>query len=50
MCDIIKNEGVLTLYRGLLPTMIRSFPANGALFITYEYTRTLLMPSNNIQL
>ena len=36
--------GVLALYRGLLPTVIRSFPANGALFITYEYTRLLFIP------
>ena len=42
--NILRNEGVLAFYRGLIPTLLRSFPANGALFVTYEYTRTLLMP------
>lgn len=41
---ILRKEGVLAFYRGLMPTLIRSFPANGALFVTYEYARTLLMP------
>jgi solute carrier family 25 ornithine transporter 2/15 len=41
---IMKQElqtkgGVRSLYRGLSPTLIRSFFANGALFITYEWTK-----------
>lgn len=35
--------GVLALYSGLKPTMIRAFPANGALFLAYEYSRKLMM-------
>ncbi|XP_065184038.1 mitochondrial ornithine transporter 1-like [Sycon ciliatum] len=35
---ILRNEGVSALYRGLMPTVIRSFPANGALFLAYELT------------
>ena len=38
--------GVLALYRGLLPTVVRCFPACGALFITYEYTRLLFTPKS----
>ncbi|XP_034024331.1 solute carrier family 25 member 15a [Thalassophryne amazonica] len=40
---IIRSEGVLTLYSGLTPTMIRTFPANGALFLAYEFSRKMLM-------
>lgn len=31
------------LYSGLTPTMIRTFPANGALFLGYEASRKLMM-------
>lgn len=35
--------GIMALYSGLKPTTIRAFPANGALFLAYEYSRKLLM-------
>lgn len=35
--------GVTALYSGLKPTVIRAFPANGALFLAYEYSRKLMM-------
>ncbi|KAL7991247.1 hypothetical protein Chor_015503 [Crotalus horridus] len=41
--SVVKNEGVFALYSGLKPTMIRAFPANGALFLAYEYSRKLMM-------
>ncbi|KAM8976508.1 mitochondrial ornithine transporter 1-like [Pelodytes ibericus] len=40
---IVKNEGISALYSGLKPTLIRAFPANGILFVTYEYSRKLMM-------
>lgn len=40
--DIIQKEGVLALYRGLLPTLIRTVPATGALFIAYENVKKTL--------
>ncbi|XP_043927595.1 mitochondrial ornithine transporter 1 isoform X2 [Protopterus annectens] len=40
---IMRQEGVLTLYSGLTPTLIRAFPANGALFLAYELSRKLMM-------
>ncbi|XP_041918664.1 solute carrier family 25 member 15a isoform X2 [Alosa sapidissima] len=40
---IVRNEGVAPLYSGLTPTMIRTFPANGALFLAYELSRKALM-------
>lgn len=35
--------GVRALYSGLTPTMVRTFPANGALFLGYEVSRKLMM-------
>ncbi|XP_044142395.1 mitochondrial ornithine transporter 1-like [Bufo gargarizans] len=40
---ILRNEGVVALYSGLKPTLIRAFPANGALFVAYEYSRKYMM-------
>ncbi|XP_075055148.1 mitochondrial ornithine transporter 1-like [Mixophyes fleayi] len=41
--SIVKNEGILMLYSGLKPTLIRAVPANGSLFLAYEYSRKLMM-------
>ncbi|XP_073439377.1 mitochondrial ornithine transporter 1-like [Dendrobates tinctorius] len=41
--NILRNEGILALYSGLKPTLIRAFPANGALFVAYEYSRKFMM-------
>ncbi|PNI60319.1 SLC25A15 isoform 1 [Pan troglodytes] len=41
--SVVKDEGITALYSGLKPTMIRAFPANGALFLAYEYSRKLMM-------
>jgi len=43
--EIIRNEGLTTLYAGLVPTLIRTFIATGALFITYEEVRSILSHS-----
>ncbi|KAM3874631.1 mitochondrial ornithine transporter 1-like [Diretmus argenteus] len=40
---VIRNEGFRPLYSGLTPTMIRTFPANGALFLAYELSRKAMM-------
>ncbi|XP_017035347.1 mitochondrial ornithine transporter 1 [Drosophila kikkawai] len=37
--DIVRREGVLALYRGLLPSVLRTIPATATLFVTYEYTK-----------
>lgn len=39
---IIREEGVTGLYRGLGPTLIRTFPATGALFVAYEYSKSVM--------
>ncbi|EDO47003.1 predicted protein [Nematostella vectensis] len=39
---IFRTEGFRVLYRGLGPSIIRCFPANGALFMAYEGTQSLL--------
>ncbi|KAL4838569.1 hypothetical protein H8958_021488 [Nasalis larvatus] len=41
--NAVKNEGIMALYSGLKPTMIRAFPANGALFLACEYRRKSMM-------
>ncbi|XP_013185860.1 mitochondrial ornithine transporter 1 [Amyelois transitella] len=37
--EIIKKEGVLALYNGLKPTLVRTIPATAALFVVYEYSK-----------
>lgn len=41
--DIVRNEGISSLYNGLKPTLIRTVPATATLFVTYEYTRKLML-------
>ncbi|XP_030296672.1 solute carrier family 25 member 15a [Sparus aurata] len=43
LTGIIRTEGLTALYSGLTPTMIRTFPANGALFLAYELSRKFMM-------
>lgn len=43
MFVIIHKEGPKALYRGLGPTLMRCFPACGALFVAYEGTQQLLV-------
>lgn len=40
--DIVRREGVMALYNGLTPTLIRTFPATGALFFAYEYSKKFM--------
>ncbi len=41
--DIYKREGLSALYSGLAPTVLRTFPATGALFFAYEYSKKLML-------
>ncbi|XP_078720975.1 mitochondrial ornithine transporter 1 [Lampetra fluviatilis] len=41
--SIIRADGIMALYSGFTPTIIRAFPANAALFLAYEFTRSSLM-------
>lgn len=43
LMTIARSEGIRALYSGLTPTMVRTFPANGALFLGYEASRKLMM-------
>ncbi|CAI5444207.1 unnamed protein product [Caenorhabditis angaria] len=40
--DVVKENGIRGLYKGLLPTNIRSMLASGCLFITYEESRKFM--------
>ena len=37
--QIYRQEGLLALYNGLGPTVLRTFPATGALFLAYESSK-----------
>ncbi|XP_046978910.1 mitochondrial ornithine transporter 1 isoform X2 [Vanessa cardui] len=43
--DIIKKEGVLALYNGLKPTLVRTIPATAVLFVVYEYSKKFMHQS-----
>ncbi|MFH4976703.1 hypothetical protein AB6A40_003412 [Gnathostoma spinigerum] len=40
--QIFKNEGVMALYKGLAPTVLRTCLASSSLFVVYEETKKLL--------
>ena len=42
MRTILQKEGVMALYNGLGPTLLRTFPATGVLFLAYELTKKSL--------
>lgn len=41
LIHIARSEGVSALYRGLGPTLLRTFPASGALFVAVEWTKSV---------
>lgn len=40
--ELIRTEGIGALYKGIVPVMLRAFPANAACFLGYEVTTKLL--------
>mmetsp|Transcript_33283 Transcript_33283/g.43891 ORF Transcript_33283/g.43891 Transcript_33283/m.43891 type:complete len:314 (+) Transcript_33283:69-1010(+) len=40
--ELMKNEGIGALYRGVAPVMVRAFPANAACFFGVEVSRSFL--------
>lgn len=36
--ELIRTEGIGSLYKGIVPVMLRAFPANAACFLGYEMT------------
>ncbi|XP_065365330.1 mitochondrial ornithine transporter 1-like [Calliphora vicina] len=40
--DILRKEGILAFYNGLLPSILRTVPATATLFLVYEYTKKVL--------
>ncbi|XP_063791706.1 mitochondrial ornithine transporter 1-like isoform X2 [Pseudophryne corroboree] len=49
LLHILRTEGILTLYSGLMPTVVRAFPSNAALFLAYEMTKRTLTGCSNTQ-
>lgn len=42
MKELMRNEGIFALYKGVTPVMIRAFPANAACFMGYELAMKFL--------
>jgi solute carrier family 25 (mitochondrial carnitine/acylcarnitine transporter), member 20/29 len=40
--ELIRTEGIGALYKGIVPVMLRAFPANAACFLGYELTLKFL--------
>jgi len=40
--DLFRNEGPLALYKGIVPVLLRAFPANAACFVGFEMCRKFL--------
>lgn len=43
--EIFKNEGILGLYKGFIPTVLREMPGYFCFFGGYEFSRYMLTPS-----
>lgn len=41
--NIVRDEGARNLYRGLMPTLVRTWPATAALIFTYDNTKSFLL-------
>jgi solute carrier family 25 carnitine/acylcarnitine transporter 20/29 len=39
---LLQKEGVLGLYKGVGPALLRAFPANAACFMGVEFSRSVL--------
>lgn len=42
LSQVVKEDGFRGLYRGLGPTLIRTFPSTGVLFVAYEYSKMFM--------
>ncbi|XP_046802655.1 mitochondrial ornithine transporter 1-like [Lucilia cuprina] len=40
--DILRKEGILAFYNGLLPSILKTIPATAVLFLVYEYSKKVL--------
>jgi len=40
--QMVRNEGILALFKGLAPVMLRAFPANAACFLGYETSMSFM--------
>lgn len=40
--QLLKNEGPLAFYKGIIPVLMRSFPANAACFFGFEASKQLI--------
>lgn len=41
---VLRREGALGLYKGMVPNVLRTLPSSGVTFLVYESTRSFLTP------
>lgn len=46
---LYADGGIARFYRGIVPCLIRSFPANAACFFTYEYVLSIMQKYTQVQ-
>lgn len=42
--EIIRKEGLVGLYRGIIPEYYKVIPSVGIVFMTYEFMKRILRP------
>jgi solute carrier family 25 phosphate transporter 23/24/25/41 len=47
LLQLVKNEGLLSLYRGLTPEMLKVIPMVGTMFVVYEWSKEMLDVKHN---
>jgi solute carrier family 25 phosphate transporter 23/24/25/41 len=47
LLQLVKNEGLWSLYRGLTPEMLKVIPMVGTMFVVYEWSKEMLDVKHN---
>lgn len=45
--EIFKKSGISGFYRGLLPCLLRAFPANGVVFVVVDFVQKIFLKQRN---
>lgn len=48
--ELLRNEGIFALYKGVIPVMLRAFPANAVSLNTYSVKKNQLSNKKIIQI
>jgi hypothetical protein len=47
LMHLVKEEGLISLYRGLKPEMLKVIPMVGTMFVVYEWSKEMLDVKHN---